>query len=152
MGARWSKYNLKVAAKILARMETGESLRNICRTPGMPTEAAVRKWVRLDLDGFSAHYARARELQMDAMSEELLEIADAPDPNGNARLRIDTRKWLMSKIVPKRFGDKQTHEHSGPGGKPIELHNLSKLSDEQLAQLENLLRLTESGGDSTGEE
>lgn len=152
MGARWSKYNLKVAAKILARMETGESLRNICRTPGMPTEAAVRKWVRLDLDGFSAHYARARELQMDAMSEELLEIADAPDPNGNARLRIDTRKWLMSKIVPKRFGDKQTHEHSGPGGKPIELHNLSKLSDEQLVQLENLLRLTESGGDSTGEE
>ncbi|QQE80914.1 helix-turn-helix domain-containing protein [Alicyclobacillus sp. SO9] len=49
--------------------------------------------------------------------------------------------WMKNR-VPDRWRDKQQHEHSGPDGKPIEVnvsHDLSKLSDEELSQLEGLV-------------
>lgn len=107
---------------ILNRLAEGESLRGICKSEGMPTEGAVRKWVREDPDGFGTHYARARELGYEALADEILDIADdnnsdtrktedgheMPDHEwmARARLRVDTRKWLLSKMLPKVFGDK----------------------------------------------
>lgn len=101
----------------------------------MPGESTVRDWVRQD-PSFSAQYAIARDMGLDAMAEETLEIADDgsndtyTDDEGNeavnhdviqrSRLRVDTRKWFLSKLAPKRYGDKQQHEVSGPGGGPIE--------------------------------
>lgn len=99
-------------------------------------------------------YARAREQQMEAMAEETLDIADetnrdtiikkgkdgseyeAPDAEWIARskLRVDTRKWLMSKLAPKKYGDKITNELTGPNGQP-----LGNLSDEQIAAALNKL-------------
>lgn len=51
----------------------------------------------------------------------MLDIADngEGDPKRD-RLRVDTRKWLASKLKPKKYGDKVDLTHSGPGGKPIE--------------------------------
>lgn len=51
---------------------------------------------------------------MDALAEEILELADDrnADPS-RSRLQVDTRKWLMSKIAPKRFGERQQLEHVG---------------------------------------
>lgn len=47
-------------------------------------------------------------MQMEAMAEEILELADQADAETyNAqRLKVDTRKWLMSKLAPKKYGDK----------------------------------------------
>jgi hypothetical protein len=58
---------------------------------------------------------------MEAMAEEILEIADSADSeNYNpSRLQVDTRKWLMSKLAPKKFGDKVEQFISGPEGGPI---------------------------------
>lgn len=51
---------------------------------------------------------------MDALAEDILEIADDKTADANrSRLQVDTRKWLMSKIAPKRFGEKQQIEQSG---------------------------------------
>ena len=78
------------------------------------------------LDGsrpeFSDQYARAREAQADKLAEEALQIADDGrsdtyvDGDGNvktdteviqrSKLRVDTRKWLASKMAPKKYGDK----------------------------------------------
>lgn len=107
---------------ILQRLSEGESLRAICRGEEMPTEGAVRKWVRVDPGGFGTQYTRARELGYECMSDELLDISDdgtndwTSDARGNdivdhdviarSRLRVDTRKWLLSKMLPKVFGDK----------------------------------------------
>ena len=74
---------------------------------------------------------------MEAWAEEINEIADdgrndwmtiqrggeeveVPNPEvlQRSRLRVDTRKWLMSKIAPKRYGEKLQTEISGPGGGP----------------------------------
>jgi hypothetical protein len=40
------------------------------------------------------------------MADDLIDIADEQgDPNRN-RLRVDTRKWLLSKALPKIYGDR----------------------------------------------
>lgn len=74
----------------------------------MPARSTVISWA-LDKNRkeFSDQYARAREIGYSDMAEEILEIAD--DKLGDAardRLRVDTRKWLLSKALPKVFGDK----------------------------------------------
>ena len=33
-----------------------------------------------------------------------------------SKLRVDARKWLLSKIAPKQYGEKQAVEHSGAIG------------------------------------
>lgn len=122
----------ELLASICERLASGESLRAICKSDGMPTETAVRKWAIKDPHGFGSQYALSRNMAMDAMEDDLLEIADAELPrldNGatdsgavnNKRVRIDTRKWIMSKIAPKRYGDKQAIELTGKDEGPITL-------------------------------
>jgi len=40
-----------------------------------------------------------------------------------SRLRIDARKWLASKLAPKKYGDKIDATLSGPDGGPIKTEN-----------------------------
>jgi hypothetical protein len=62
----------------------------------------------------SKMYARAREDRADLMADEILLISDAKDTDVNRdRLRVDTRKWLLSKLQPKKYGDKLDIEHTG---------------------------------------
>ena len=110
---------------ILDRLAAGESLRAICRTEGFPTEGTVRLWAREE--PFATQYAQAREAGYGRMADELLEIADDGtndtylvkarngeddeervnhDHIARSRLRVDTRKWLLSKMLPKVYGDK----------------------------------------------
>lgn len=117
-------YTDEIAEEICDRLATGEGLRSICRDPHMPTEMAVRKWVEVRAD-FGSRYAHARELGFDSIAEEIIEISDGPilhngDPDNalvqHARLKSDNRKWLLSKMMPKRYGDKVTTEVTGEDG------------------------------------
>lgn len=90
--------------------------------------SSVFLWLSKHED-FSEQYTRAREAQADAMLEEILEIADDgksdsyTDEDGNvrtnqdviarSRLRVDARKWAMSKMAPKKYGEKLDLNHSG---------------------------------------
>lgn len=114
---RPSKFNRKLADKILKLIAEGKSVRSICKEEGMPHEATVRGWALNDVEGFYTHYARARDMQMHSMEDELIEIADEETDNKrDAKLRIDTRKWIMARVAPKSYGDKQTHELTGADG------------------------------------
>lgn len=134
-----SSYHPELAAEICDRLSTGESLRSICRDLHMPAESSVRQWVVDDSHGFAAQYARARDIALDLMADDTLHIADdgsndwmeRNDPenpgwmiNGEhqarSRLRVDTRKWYLSKLAPKRYGDRLALEHGGVDGKPLE--------------------------------
>nr|WP_247997002.1 hypothetical protein [Brucella tritici] len=86
----------------------------------MPDKSTVFRWLSKH-EVFRDQYARAQEDRTAAMAEELLDIADFEDKEDaqRAKLRIDTRKWLMSKMAPKKYGDKVVNEHSGPDGGPI---------------------------------
>src|SRR4051794_1080250 len=88
---------------------------------------------------FSAAYARARRLQVESWSDELLQIADDPRPEPNdRRIRLDTRKWLMSKLHPARYGDKvqMAGDLDNPIKHAVGLLDLSQLSDPELDALE----------------
>src|ERR1700759_4888640 len=99
---RPSLYTEELAARICERLAAGETLRGICRDDGMPNERTVRTWARED-ETFSPQYAKAREIGYQGMADEIVEIADS---SGDARLQVDTRKWLLSKALPKIYGDK----------------------------------------------
>ena len=69
---------------------------------------------------------RARNAGYERMADEIIAISDAdctvdgkPDNALQARLRVDTRKWLLSKMLPKRYGDRVTQELVGDGDQPI---------------------------------
>lgn len=131
---RPTAFSAEIAAAICDRIAEGRSLRAVCRDTGMPPESTVRSWAIDDREGFFAQYARARLIQAHAMFDEILEIADdgtndtytTEDGEGinydviqRSRLRVDSRKWYLSKALPKVYGDQVLHEHAGPDGGPI---------------------------------
>jgi hypothetical protein len=72
------------------------------------------------------------------------------DVIAHKRLQIDTRKWMLSKMLPKVYGDKLTQEHTGAGGGPIALAavDLKGLSDDELQRMQVLLSKAAAGGSS----
>lgn len=155
-----STYTPDVAAEICQRLAQGETLRAICRDSHLPAESTVRQWALDDVDGFSAQYARAREIGYHSMFDELVEIADdgssdrieRKNPDGSttlvvdkehvqrSKLRVDSRKWMLSKALPKLYGERITQEHI------TESKSLSGMSESDIdARLQQLL--AKVGGD-----
>lgn len=141
-------YSKAKAEMICKMLSEGASLRVICEEDGMPPEATVRAWALDDIEGFAAQYARARELGYDMLAEDILRIADTPvigiktvskatglettegDMIEHRRLQVDTRKWMLSKMLPKRYGDKVEQTVQGPNGGPIETKSTVTLTAE----------------------
>lgn len=137
---RPSIYSPEVADAIFLRMAAGESLRQICADPQMPSRETVRAWLihPPDQEFFDA-YTRARDAQADHYADEILEIADdsradkklIESADGSAievvdhehiarsKLRVDARKWYAAKLAPRKYGERTFNEHSGPAGGPI---------------------------------
>jgi hypothetical protein len=65
----------------------------------------------------SDRYARAREAQADKYFQEIVEIADAATPEtvNVARLRVDSRKFTVARLAPKKYGDHISHNVKGGG-------------------------------------
>ena len=138
-----SIYTPALADAICKRISEGESLRAICRDPGVPTEGAVRAWARDNRDGFGTRYRLARELQLDHWADVIIDIADEPDRDPRDRqVRIEARKWIMSKLAPRRYGDRLLL--AGEAENPLRvLHeqvSLENLSPDQLEKLEEFAK------------
>jgi hypothetical protein len=125
---------------ILGRISTGESLNKILTSEGFPKYRTVLEWLESDED-FARRYARAREDQADTLADELMAIVDEQPPadeHGKSdsawvawqRNRIDARKWVASKLKPKKYGERQH----------IDLKAEVTLTDEQVeGRLKQLL-------------
>lgn len=110
------RYSPEIAERILEGIMNGKGLNTVCQGDDMPTEHAVREWVQDDVDGFASKYARARAIQAERFADELIQLADRASDSETAqvqRLKIDTRKWVISKILPKKYGDKVEVENTG---------------------------------------
>jgi len=151
---RPSTYTQDIADEICAGLAEGKSLRTVCSANHLPCVKTVFNWFRTK-DGFLQQYTRAKEESADALTDEMLDIADdgtndwATQQLGEdgpevevlnkehiqrSKLRIETRKWLASKLKPKRYGDKTTTEHTGNLG-------LTDMSEDALdAKLAELLK------------
>jgi hypothetical protein len=102
--------------EICERLAAGETTREIAAREGMPGRTSIFKALGGDPD-FANQYARAREAQLLLWEEDLVEIAAGEDSQ-RCRLMVDTRKWLMSKRAPKKYGDKV--QLAGDADNPIE--------------------------------
>lgn len=133
---RPTDYCEEVADAICERLVAGESLRAICRDDEMPNITSVFKWLA-KYPEFANQYARAREEQAEAFADEIVAISDENDGKAitadgqevavvfdstavaRNRLRVDARKWVASKLKPKKYGDRVAQEISGPEGSPL---------------------------------
>jgi hypothetical protein len=113
---------------VCKEIESGKTLRNILKEDKMPSSRTFFIWLDLYPDKVK-QYARATELRAEAIFDDILSIADQnendtyinefgieiinSDVIQRSRLRIDARKWVLSKLNPKKFGDKVQTEHSG---------------------------------------
>jgi hypothetical protein len=138
-----TRYTREFADEVCRRLAEGASLREICRENNVP-ESSFREWVRNDRDGIAARYQTARVLQVEAWSDLILEISNREDLDAQEkRVRIDSLKWLMSRIVPKKWGDRLLV--AGEVDSPIHhLHKQVNLSDLSEAQLDHLQKFTQS--------
>jgi hypothetical protein len=158
-GGRPSTYTQEIAAEILQRLAQGESLNSITRDPVMPVLSTVYLWLLRHPD-FSENYVRAREEQAETYADEIVALADEEpvqvvDDKGVGRVdsawvtwqknRVDARKWVASKLKPKRYGERVQHEG---GDTPIQVE--SKPGEELAAVLKNL-ELRIRGGSDEGE-
>ena len=91
--------------KILSRLAKGETLTSICKADKtLPTANIVREWVFYDKYGFADQYYLARDMGIDAMVDECVDISDqVGQKTARDKLRIETRKWLVDKVAPKRY-------------------------------------------------
>jgi len=118
-----STYNREDGETICAALSEGHSLLSICEATGISYEAA-RRWEE-DIPEHATNATRARAIGCHALAEQALHIADTPqigtirttkadgsveerqeDMTQHRRLQIDTRKWLLSRWLPKVYGDK----------------------------------------------
>lgn len=125
---RPSLYTEEIADEICERLAQGESLNAICKDDHMPSEAAVRGWAVHNVNEFSAKYAHARDMGLDVMADKVLQTAftgsgDVP----RDRLSFDAVRWYLSKLAPKRYGDRLQHEHAGEDGGPLEITVIRKV-------------------------
>lgn len=114
----------KIFTTICEQIETGRSLRSILKEDeNMPSSSTFFIWLKED-ELKSKRYELATDLRTDILFDEIIEIAynteegtttketergveiTTGDMLGHRRLKIDALKWSLSKLNPKKYGDK----------------------------------------------
>ena len=157
-------YSPELAEAICAEIITGRSLPDISRDPGMPHVRTIFRWLANQPE-FQRLYELACLSRTHALAEEIIAISDddsadwieEPAKHGaglvrradnaavqRARLKVDSRKWLLSKLQPRKYGDRVSAELTGANGGPIKTEQafpdeLKSWSDEDLFTLREIL-------------
>ncbi len=129
------------AKRVLELLAAGHPMSDIEKLPGMPSVSTVVKWTVEHVD-FRLDYQQARQRQAEVYFDQLTTIADTPqvgtktinrtvvDADGekttteiinydmieHRKLRIETRKWWLSKVIPKLYGERVELHNSGAIG------------------------------------
>lgn len=126
---------------ILAGMRDGLTCYKACEKMGV-TQSAFLRWVDID-PALRELYTRAREDLVERIANEILEISDKDvEISGDGKkdwaaiqkhkLQVDTRKWLLSKLAPKRYGEKL--EISGDQDSPLKIEKIERVIVDQATQ------------------
>lgn len=141
---RPSRYSHALAERICAAVANGKSLHWAAEAEGVKW-TTVRGWIQKH-DTFSARYARACEARLELLEGRILELMEhghevAMDETGatprlNAvKLEIDSIKWILCKLLPRKYGDKAALELTGAEGSPL----VPTLSDERMGALATMI-------------
>jgi hypothetical protein len=140
---RPSEFSPEVVDAICERMVQGKGLLQICNDDAMPARTTIYRWLESNSD-FRTRFNRAREGLMDYYAEQILQIAF--DESGDIileqagdkskavanhakvqrdRLKVDSLKWIASRLFPRRYGDKMEVLAENPdsaGGNQLEVN------------------------------
>jgi hypothetical protein len=122
-----------ISRMVLEGMRSGLSAFKACQIAGVP-QSTFSRWV--DDDAILAEeYARAREDLIELIANEIMELSDQEVPltHDNRKdwaaiqkhkLQVDSRKWLLSKLAPKKYGDRL--ELAGDAASPL-VHRIERV-------------------------
>jgi len=148
---RPSDYSEELAHEICETIAaSNKGLGTLCReNEHWPHERTVRRWIRNNED-FCHTYARAKLDQADFLAEETLEISDYAardtiliEKDGHekevcdhewvnrSRLRVDTRKWYVSKLAPRIYGERTIVSKDDSEKVTVENLDINKLTPEE---------------------
>ena len=145
---RPSKNTDALTEEICGRLASGEPMSKITKDAHMPDKATVYKWLRHD-DEFRNLYELARQDGAHTYASEISEIVDVEpnktyDEHGNMRydpasiaynrLRMDARKWLAAKYLPKVYGERQIM--AGDAEAPLVVENQGDIFKEILISIQ----------------
>jgi len=109
---RPTTYTEALGRAICEGVAAGRPLLAICEAPDMPNRITVWRWQQQHPE-FRNMITAAREYGADALAEQCLMIADDGRDVPRDTLKITTRRWLASKIAPRRYGERLAAELSG---------------------------------------
>jgi len=137
------KQKTTIFNKVIKKIEGGDSLLNILKMKGLPSRSVFYEWLK-DADKQDT-YARACEERAELLFNKILEIAETQeigetvttytsgktetvkgDMIQHRKLKIDTLKWYLGKLLPNKYGDKVIQEHKNHEGQPLVILNLGQ--------------------------
>jgi len=146
---RPTKFTPELADLICSKIATSSrSLRTICEDEEMPAVRTIMYWLRDNAD-FLQQYTRAKEDQADYLAEEMIDIADDgsndfmtitkgdtsynvedKEVTSRSKLRVETRKWIASKLKPKKYSERMDITTDGD-----KINASHQLTPEQFSEL-----------------
>lgn len=142
---RWAP---KVAAEVLARIEDGRGLREVCAEPDMPVHSTVTRWLN-ERPEYAEAYRQARQAQADRLFDLAWRIAlEATEENvATSRLKIQTLKWRVGKLAPRKYGplkaQNPAEDDEGGAVKTIyafEVRHFARTPDNQVVETTRAVR------------
>jgi hypothetical protein len=111
---------------VLRELRQGSNLAKACEAADIQRRGDVLDQCERD-DSFAGQYTRAREIGYALLGDDLLSVSDDTSiPADHRRIMVDSRKWMLSKMLPKVYGDRLNLEHSGS------VSRADALTDEEL--------------------
>lgn len=149
-------YTKKIAQQICEQLAQGKSLNRICKQEGYPDKATVFRWLLCpELKEFCDNYETSRRIQAYGLADDIIEIADYGENDTyiamvddeaviktnidhiqRSKLRVDTRKWVLSKLLPKKYGDKIETPKEPEDEKPYEATQRIVISEPKPKRLQ----------------
>lgn len=132
-GGRPSDYTQEIADEIINTISSCSiGLRSLCNSnEHWPDVTTLFRWIQVN-DEFHNRYIRAKELQAEYLASEILDIADDgtndlmtiikgnneyeienKEVTNRSKLRVETRRWIVERLLPKQYGNLTKLEHSG---------------------------------------
>lgn len=138
------EYTQEMGDKICFGISSGRSLKSVCSDDNMPHFVTVLRWVQR-VPAFRNQYAEAREIQAEVWAEEIVDIADDNahdmkvvmrgeeavetldfDHVQRAKLKVDARKWVAARLLPKKYGEPINARVGDPDFQPIESSDIER--------------------------
>lgn len=116
---RPSDYTVEISKELCLRISSGRSVSSVCQDSGMPSRPTFYKWIA-DNEDFLNRYREAVKQRAEFHFDEMLVIADEVDAEtaeiAKAKLKIDTRKWILSRMDATKYGDKMEVDNKSSDG------------------------------------